>query len=43
MMVSWTRYPAPLLSYDSVPPPTRVTSTLKLEIEELDGMEAENP
>lgn len=43
MIVSWTGYPAPLLLYSSVPPPTSVIRTLKAEIEELDGIEAENP
>ena len=36
MMVSWIGYPTPLLSYNSVPPPVRVMSTLKAEIEVVD-------
>lgn len=41
-IVSWTGNPAPLLVYNSVPPPTIVTRTLKVDIEELVGRRAEN-
>ena len=37
MIVSWTGYPAPLLSWTSFAPPTRVMTTLKEEIEVLEG------
>ena len=43
MIVSWTTNPTPLLSCSSVTPPTKVISTLKAEIEELDGRGEENP
>ncbi len=42
MIESWTGNPTPLLSCISVAPPTRVTSTLKAEMEVLECKEEEN-
>lgn len=41
MIESWTGNPAPLLSCISVAPPTRVMSTLKVEMEVLECKEVE--